>query len=123
MYSGKHARPGGPGGPDFRHAIPRQAGEAAPLNEVSLDDLEAEDALDRNSHDDMHRLLGSIHMRGIRLQSPIYIDGARRPAPRRGTNSRNSGETRQERVPSRAGHRPDDTVPLVKRDTIPLVKV
>lgn len=84
-YSGKHARP------DFRRLIPRQAGEATPLREITLDDLKAEDALDRSSHDDMHRLLGSIHMRGIRLQSPFYFAGSRR-----------------------SGRRLDDTVPLVK---------
>lgn len=122
MYSGKHARPGGTGsrrgacGPGSRTAIPRQAGEAddaTSLNEVSLDDLEAEDALDRSSHDDMQRLLGSIHVRGIRLQSPVRIGGSRR----------NSGEKRRESVPWRPGRRPDDTVPLVKCDTIPLVRL
>jgi len=84
------------------------------LDEVSLDDLQAEDALDRNSHGDLQRLLGSIHMRGIRLQSPVYIA---RPGPG------NSRDTRQEPVPWRARRRPDDTVPLVKCDTVPLLKV
>lgn len=96
MYSGKHARPGGTG----------NHGEATALNEVSADDLRAEDALDRSSHGDLQRLLGSIHLGGIRLQSPFYLTGSRR---------------RQEAVPWRDRHR-DDTVPLVKCDTVPLLR-
>lgn len=93
MYSGKHARPGGTG----------SHGEATALNEVSLDDLRAEDALDRSGHEDLQRLLGSIHLGGVRLQSPFYLTGS---------------QMRQEPVPRPDRHR-DDTVPLVKCDTVP----
>lgn len=79
MYAGKHARPGGTGN------------RLTPLSGVSGDDLRAEDALDRSGHESLQRLLGSIHVGGIRLQSPFYLAGARRPR-----------------------RRPDDTVPLVR---------
>lgn len=58
----------------------------------------------------MHHLLGSVQLQNpIRLQSPIYLDGAQRPQPRRGQPG--FGENPD---------RPDDPA---REDTVILVRV
>lgn len=82
------------------------------LSGVSSDRLEAEDSRDdAGSPRQLRHLLGSIPVRGIRLQSPIYIERARRPAPRRSSGRSCTAVTRQEPVQWR-----DDTIPLVRVD-------
>ena len=87
VYEGKHAKresADGAGNHDgaYRpddHETPQRGNEAMPLSDVTFDSLEEEESQDGlSSHLGMHRLLGSIHLQGIRLQSPIYFDGSQR---------------------------------------------
>jgi hypothetical protein len=74
VYEGKHAKresANGAGnhdgacGPDNDHATPRQASEAMSLPDVTFGSLEEEEFQHGDdSHAQMHRLLGSIHLQG-----------------------------------------------------------
>jgi hypothetical protein len=86
VYEGKHAKRGsangagshdGACGPDDDHVTPRQASEAMPLPDVTFDSLEEEESQHGDdSHAQMQRLLGSIHLQGIHPQVVRQADEA-----------------------------------------------
>jgi hypothetical protein len=86
VYEGKHAKRGsassagnhdGAYGPDDDHETPRQANEAMPLLDVTFDSLEEEESQHGDdSHAQIQRLLGSIHLQGIHPQIVRQADEA-----------------------------------------------
>ena len=86
VYEGKHAKResangegnhNGAYGPDDDDATPRQASEAVPLEDITFDSLEEEESQHGDdSYAQMQRLLGSIHLQGIRPQVVRQADEA-----------------------------------------------